>query len=179
MYFLAFLLIVLFILLTLLALVPAKVSFSYNSELQPDLSLKVSWLSSFLHGVVYRESSGAEVTVYLLDIEILARKLKSEGRKKNLSDYINFIRSINPEHLKAYASYGFEDPSITGISCGAIDMLSESVNFEVLDNNPDFSMDHDHINVNGSAELNVITTLTKLLKLKRSNQAMPVLHGNK
>lgn len=179
MYLLIFLLLFVLLILLLLAVYPVKAILSYNSEQLPDFHLMLSWLYPFLRAAVIRHDNKNFLTLYLFNKKVYSKDLKGGKKTANYTDRLELIRTMKPEHMKLNTSYGFEDPAVTGVVCGAVDLLSEYVNFEVLDNRPDFYVLDSYFNMNASAEFNALSSLIRILKLKRGNGLMQTAHSHK
>lgn len=171
--------------LILLAVFPVNIIFSVNSEHQPELRGAMTWLNPLVKGTVTgdtRDTRNILLTVFLFGKKIYTRNLignRNKDKKGNYSDKINLLRNIRPSGLKVSASYGFEDPSITGMLCGALDMASGYVDFEVLNNNPDFTPEDNYFDISGEAKINAIRSLRGILNQRRASSATGALHGHR
>lgn len=183
MYLFTFLVLLIIMLLILLAVYPLKLAASFSSEQTTDLHGRATWLNPLLKGILHRENKNIILTLYFFDKKFLSKdvtqKKANQGRRKSYTEYINYVRALKLEHVKLHAVYGFEDPSITGMICGGIDMFYQSINFEDFNVYADFNSEENHFNITGEAELNVIVSLFRILRMKAPNYHMPVLHVNK
>jgi DUF2953 family protein len=181
---LSLILVVLFLILTLTILaiaIPLKIAFTFNSEQSTNINLIATWLNSFLKIVIVRTDEDAFYKIHLFEKEFLTKNITNKTLH-NIKDYtekIQFIRNIKPHSIDIEASYGFEDPSTTGMVCGAINLAANYLGVNVLYNNPDFSMNYNYFNIRGTVEVSTISIISTLLKLRKSNLALQPLYANK
>jgi hypothetical protein len=177
MYFLMILITIFLLIILLAAIFPLRAALSFNSEIQPDFHLLITWLHPLIKAYIVRSDGGILLTVHSFNKKIYTKNLK-EG-KGGIKDKLNIIKIIKPKHLKLQASYGFEDPSITGLMCGALDMISEFADVEVSHHNPDFSMDSSYANLTAEADINLLKAMLKLQQNRKLKNTMRPLHGHK
>lgn len=163
-------------LLILFAFHSLKVSFSFNSELQQDFHLIMTWLNSFFKAVVYKSNDENLITIYLFKKKVFTKPLKQQT--KNQGNVLHMIKTISLEHIKLQSSYGFEDPSITGMICGTLDMLSHYIDLDNLYNNPDFNTTADYFKISAEAEIDLFSTLIEMIKAKKFHSFMSPDHEN-
>lgn len=184
MYFIVFLTLLLLIFFTLgllLYIYPVKVAASLNSGEQQDVYAEASWLRPFLEAYVIRKNSSPALTVKLLGKRVYEKQLLTKSqdnaanRNKGYMDYIDMARSLKLEKAKLYASYGFEDPSITGMLFGAIDFIPQYIELEEYYNNGDFAADRSFYNIAAEAEFNAALSLATLMKRKMPHHDAQVL----
>lgn len=175
MYLVAFLLV--FVLLTftlilLLSLYPIKAEALFNSYEDTNVHIVVSWLYPFLKATVIRESSELKLTLYLFSKKIYTRYLMPEkvkrvkGKERSYRHYISYVKTLELQEVKLNACYGFLDPSVTGMLCGAIDLISQLFKVEYFNNNADFICDTDYFNIEVSAKINIMASLIRILRNK-------------
>lgn len=169
------------ILVALLITVPLKIAFAFNSEEFTNVNLIATWLKPLFKIVIVKTDEKMFYTLYLFNKKVLTNNLTSKtlNHPKDYVKKIQLIRNLKPHSIDIKASYGFEDPSVTGMVCGAINLASNYLGVNVLYNNPDFNMDYNYFNISGAAEVNAISIITMLLKLRKSNLAMQPLYANK
>jgi hypothetical protein len=141
--------------------------------------LTLSWLKSFIKGFVKTDEGKLILTVYLFNRKILTKKLPSNKKKPSNLSNLKLIRCIKFDNLTLKTSYGFEDPSTTGMLCGAINIISEYIDINNSCNNPDYSTDFDHFDIYILAEINLTHSLLNLIKLKKPSLVMQKLHASK
>jgi len=177
MYILVVLICIILLIIILLSIFSLKVNFSFDSQQLPDFQLTLSWLKPFIKGTVEMNENKLALTVYLFNKKILTKNLTS-NKPSNFNN-LKFIKSIKFVKLTLNTSYGFEDPSITGMLCGAINIISEYIDTNNSCNNPDFSTDYDHFNIYILAEINLTVSFFNLIKLKKPSLVMQKLHISK
>jgi hypothetical protein len=174
MYVFTTILILVLLMIILLAVFPLKVVFAANSEKLPDFYVSFSWLNPFITGNIAPSDEGFMLSVNLLRKKIICRKLK--GKNTSHINKLDFIRSFKPNHVKIKTSYGFQDMSITGITCAAINIISEFMDLESVNNSPNFIAEHDYFELDGMLEMNVLSSLINWLKLKSNRNTAKALH---
>lgn len=160
----------------LLAIIPLKVKVIVDSKELPNFCFKASWLSPFLKGTVTKENSSMFLTVYLFNAKVLKKELKNAST--GYIDKLNLIKDLKVNFIDVKVSYGFEDPSITGMLCGAVDLVSSYINLDTLYNDFDFCSDYDYFNLNVLANINMINLLVTICKYNKKAKVSP-LYGTK
>ena len=166
MYALTVLVSIILLIIILLTIFPLKVVFKYNLEQLTNFHLMLSWLRPLIKGIIKRDENKITLTVYLLNKKILTKDLTNREAKG--TNNLKLVKSIKFGYVRLQTSYGFEDPSITGMICGVISLISEYVDLNSSCNNSNFSTDHDYFNINVVAKVNVIVSTLNLLKLKKA-----------
>jgi hypothetical protein len=180
MYILVVFISIILLIAILLSTYSLKIDFSFDSKQLNDFKLTLSWLKPFIKGFVKTDENKLVLSVYLFNRKILTKNLTSnKPNKPSNFNNLKLIRSIKFVNLTLKTSYGFEDPSITGMLCGAINILSEYIDINNSCNNPDFSTDFDHFDIYILAEINLLVTLLNLIKLKKPSLVMQKLHVSK
>ncbi|OFI05840.1 hypothetical protein CLOACE_15350 [Clostridium acetireducens DSM 10703] len=171
--FLFFVIIILLILL-LIIIFPVKIIFDFNSKVFK-FNVKILWLYPFFKATINENSKGI-LEFYLFNKKVLTKNLIKNLKYKH---NIKFIKQIQPKYFNLQLSYGFKDPSITGVVCGSVYALSKCINITNLCNNPNFNVDSTYVNVSGLMEFNVISTGLKLLNLYKKNNLRQMSYANK
>ncbi|MFZ5354083.1 MAG: hypothetical protein ACOZCL_15370 [Bacillota bacterium] len=143
----------------LLFAVASKVTFHFSSTTS-DINVTITWLHPFLRSVVTRNSEGTQMFIYLFNKKILKTRLDNKnttGKNKNI------IEKLNPTDISIYTEYGFRDPSITGMTFGAISAASQLLPVESISQKADFLTNEDYINVDGTARLNLGRSLVSFI----------------
>ncbi|MGE5329299.1 MAG: hypothetical protein ACM3KR_07320 [Deltaproteobacteria bacterium] len=153
-------LIALTILIAVLFFTVIKVILTVNSN-KEELNLELLWLYPFLKVIVVVHNYIPQLIVYIFNHNIIEKEIKN--KRKNMIKP-NQIMKLRFKDINIDTSYGFKDPSTTGITCGAINAASNLINLNSLYNKPDFAADNDYININANASLNVGMTLVSLFK---------------
>lgn len=163
--------------LVLLTLVPIKVFFRFDLEEYSKFHLSIHWMNPIFKCVIAKNEDTTYVNVYLFNIKII-----NKSTEKNYNGFINtfkFLKALNPTFLKLDASYGFIDPSITGVIFGVIELVAESSKVVELNNNANFNPDYDYGKVTSTALFNAIPTIMKVLHFRKQNSNYPVLQRAK
>ncbi|MGY0375002.1 hypothetical protein [Clostridium sp. JNZ J1-5] len=176
MYIFSILLFLILLIFELLAIIPLKIKVIVNSEELPNFCFKASWLGSFFKGIVTRENNAMFLTVYSFNTKVFKKELKNNSN--GYIDKLNFIKTLRVNFIDVKVSYGFQDPSITGMLCGAVDLVSSYINLDTLYNDFDFYSDHDYFNINVLANINMINLLVTIFKYNKKTKVSP-LYGAK
>jgi hypothetical protein len=183
--FLTILIFIIFLFMVFLVVYPLKITATFNSEQQPDMHIMISWLSPFLKGYITRHNDKTTLTINLFNKKILSKDLSDKmhaGFKlygRNYMDYINMAKFLKINSAKLYASYGFVNPAVTGMLCGAINIFSQYINLDELYNNADFFTDNSYFNISADAEINGVISLIKILRRKIHYKHAHALGGGK
>ena len=145
---------------------PLKIIFKYNLEQLTNFHLMLSWLRPLIKGIIKRDENKIILTVYLFNKKILTKDLTKHKAKG--TNNLRLVKSIKFDYVNLQTSYGFEDPSITGMICGAISLITEYVDLNNSCNNSNFSTNYDYFNINVVAKVNVVLSTLNLLKLKKA-----------
>ncbi len=157
---LAAILIISFVLIVLMFTVTMKIMFRFDSE-ESDINLTLLWLYPILKAVIAKETTGLVLYVYLFNKSIICKPLKARNQKSNK---LELVRRVNPTEVKVDAFYGFRDPFVTGIACGAINIASQYINIDSVSQTPNFVSDKDYIYVDATAKVNMGSAIVNLLK---------------
>ena len=157
-----FLVIILTFLILLLFLAALKVKLVFDS-INSDLNMSLLWLYPLFKVFVTPKDSKPLIILYLFNKEIFRKKLK---KSNNSSANFRLVKSANPKDVNINANYGFKDPFITGVACGALNVASQFINIESLNNNPDFTPDQDYVYMDATAKVNLGSMIVNLLKQK-------------
>lgn len=159
------LLVLVSVLLLLLFIVTLRIIFTFNSD-RANMNLTLLWLYPFLKAVVTNEENNMVLTVYLFKKSIMRRVLKKGEKKTNNMD---LVKQVNPKDVNIHASYGFKDPFLTGVACGAINVASQFINIDSIQQDPDFVTDKDYIYLDATAKVNLGSALVNLYKARNGN----------
>ena len=125
MYVFLFVISIIFLIIISLSIVPLSVTSSFDSEKLEDFQLILLWLKPLIKGIIKRDGDKIVLTLYLFDKKVLIKNLTSNKPKDTNTDKLRLVKAIKFLNIRLQTSYGFEDPSITGMVCGAIDIISE------------------------------------------------------
>ncbi|HNR03244.1 MAG TPA: hypothetical protein PKU88_00295 [Bacillota bacterium] len=143
----------------LLFTVASRIDLSYDSA-RSDMHLTLRWLHPLLRSVIVKEGNGFLLLVYLLKKRVLAKLMKPKQYTKRSG---NILKSLKPTEIHVNTQYGFRDPFVTGLACGAVSAVSQLLNVESLHQKPDFLANSDYINLDATAKLNLGRLLMKLI----------------
>ena len=169
MIFLYVLLAIILLLIYLLFAVALQVLFSFNSD-KENINITILWLFPFLKAVVTIENENPVLIIHLFNKKVFKRELMQGGRERTKKHFsLKLVRQVKPWDIHISASYGFRDPSVTGIACGAMNIATRLISIESLEHSPDFMTDKNYINIDASAKLNPGSTLVNLCRAYFSN----------
>ena len=153
------LLLSLLLFIVLLFTVASRIDLSYDSA-RSDMHLTLRWLHPLLMSVIVKEGNGFLLLVYLLKKRVLAKLMKPKQYTKRSG---NILKSLKPTEIHVNTQYGFRDPFVTGLACGAVSAVSQLLNVESLHQKPDFLANSDYINLDATAKRNLGRLLMKLI----------------
>lgn len=168
---------ILILIIVLLKIYHVKIIFQFNSEEYPNFSFVIEWIFSTFKIIINKHANDTKLSFYLFNKRIFTKSIQKKKTNKRFN--YNLLKGIELDYIKLKTSYGFEDPAITGMVCGAIDLISAYVNLKDLYNNPDFSMNSSYINIVAETKINVLSTFINILKSKIPNVSNKTLIGNK
>ncbi|EPR07999.1 hypothetical protein [Ruminiclostridium papyrosolvens] len=154
---------VLAILIILLFIIPLKTDFVLDTD-NSILQATALWLHPFIMARITLENSNPILNIHVFGKHVLKRTLKKKSGKGHSMDY---LRAIEPEDIKVSTHYGFSNPFDTGITCGAVNMVSQLINISTFENEPDFLADKDYVYLNASAKMYMGPAIMKIFKIRR------------
>lgn len=140
-----------------------KVAFTLDTK-RENMLLTLLWLYPFLKVTAESDAAAPQLSVYLFNKKVYGKTVSI--KKTSKANKAGLIKSVCPSDMHLDVSYGFRDPSITGITCGAIHAASGLINFASIEQNPDFVTDSDYIYMNATAKVNIGNTFLQFLKSK-------------
>ncbi|MDP4094649.1 MAG: hypothetical protein Q8920_14990 [Bacillota bacterium] len=156
------LLLIVLILIILIFTATLRIKLKFDT-VENDVNLTVLWIKPLFKSVITIVNFKPIMNLYIFNKKIMNIKIKG---KKGKSKKINILEAANPKDIHVNTRYGFRDPFVTGIAYGAINIVSQFVKVESLDQTPDFLPDDDYIHLDATAEVNLGSTLLRLLKAK-------------
>jgi hypothetical protein len=168
---------ILTIALIALTLIPIKAFFTFNLKEQVDFNLTIEWSKPVFRCVLGKSDHIIFVAVYLFNTRILNKTVTKNYR--NFLNNIKFLKSLDPKYLKLDASYGFVDPSITGMICGVTSLITQSAKISVINNNANFNSDYDYAEIEAFGIFDSIPTILKVLNSRKKGLASPIIQGVK
>ena len=152
---------VLLLIAVLIFTVAANVIFEFDS-LKEDMSLAIIWIYPFLKAVVTKKDQSPYVTVYLFNKSIFSKQLNTG--KKPKYDLKRLASIVKPFDVRLNTGYSLGDPFMTGVACGAINMASQFINIDSIEQNPDFTSVNDYICVDATAKVNIGRAIVNFIK---------------
>lgn len=166
-----------FIVTALSAVFPVKIFAAANSEQLPELRMVFTWLKPLFRGTVEKNDDGVLLKIYLFNKGILTQNIRSQGT--SIGEIFNTLREAHLRSIKINASYGFEDPSITGMFFGAVNLVSEYLDIDVEYNRPDFNLWDDYFSIKATAEANPLSLMLSYFKSGKKHTKMNPLYGGR
>ncbi|WP_315120352.1 DUF2953 domain-containing protein [uncultured Clostridium sp.] len=157
MYILLILLLIIVLFILLLAIFPINIAVGVNSYEIFEYNLIFSWAKSLVKGNIKNNDGCKILNLYLFNKKILDRPLKNVNGGMNHN--INLIRRIKPDYIVMETSYGFNDPSITGMIYGFISFISQYLNIDELYHNADFMAEDSFFNIKGLIKVNALSAI--------------------
>ena len=155
------LLILLFIIFLVFS-VALKIAFTLDTK-QEGIRLLLFWLYPLFKITAEGSITSPQVSVYFF------KKMVYSGIRavrKQAGSSTGLIKAVSVSDIRIDTDYGFRDPFVTGITCGSISAVSESVNAMELRQNPDFMSDEDYIRLDATAKVNIGNTILNYFKEK-------------
>jgi hypothetical protein len=139
-----------------------KIVFTLDTR-KENINLTLLWLYPFLLITAESNNTVPLLTIYLFNKKIYGKELNTRktGTKNN-----ELVKAVSPTDMHFNVSYGFRDPFVTGVTCGAIYAASEYIRFASIEQSPDFIADSDYIYMNATAKVNIGNTLIHYIKSK-------------
>lgn len=157
-----FILLAAIILVILLFLFAARIKLVFNTD-KSEINMTLLWLNPFIKAFIAFENSIPILKVYLFNQLILQRALK---RKKKKRGGMELVQLSNPKEVHVSVDYGFRDPFTTGIACGVINVASQFINIDSINQTPDFMSSNDYIYFDATAKVNLGSAIIKFLRQK-------------
>lgn len=165
MYLLNFILILIIILLLLL-FIPLNISLYINSEQIDNSYIDFSWLYPFLNIRLIVNEGDIFIKIYIFKKSFKIKQIQFSTIKSNytIKDRVNILKSLNLDYLYLDTYYGFNDPLITGILCGFINLIPNYLDKNKIYNNPNFMVDTSYFTAKAFAKINIFYAIIKILK---------------
>lgn len=161
--FFLLLIIILLVFIALLFVEVLRVHFVLDTD-NSDMKMTVLWFYPLIKVIVTMENNNPELAFYLFNKHLFNKTIK---KSKGKSSKMELLKIISPKDVRINTSYGFKDSFTTGITCGAINIVSQFINIESIKHNPDFITVSDYIYLDATAKVNLGTAIINLLKQKR------------
>lgn len=157
-----FILAVIIMLVILLFRIAMKINFVFNSD-NAEMGMMLLWIRPLIKAEVYLKDTRLMLKIFLFNKQIMHRPLK---QKKQEDKGTSMVKFAEPEEIHVNVRYGFTDPFVTGIACGAVNASSQFINIDSFQETADFLTDKDYIYLNADAKVNIGLMLVRFLKSK-------------
>lgn len=196
---LLYLLIFIFVIILLFLIIPFEYYISSKIDEKINADITLLFFKNFFNIMVKYEDNEKMFIVKLMGLCIIRKEIKGPSRriekekiKKNkkkgnfsikdyiqeefINDIINYFKDIinivKPKDIKINGFYGFEDPSLTGIFCGIIPLISNIIPKSDINLQPVF--DDEIIEIKGDihGKISLLAAIIKTLKFvfKKNNR---------
>lgn len=155
-------LIIAIIFIILLFVFALSIKLVINSD-KPEINMALFWLNPFINAFVNIENTVPILKVYLFKQLIMKKALKRRQKKYG---GMELIKLSEPKDVHVNVQYGFRDPFATGVTCGVINMASQFISIDSINQTPDFMSVDDYVYLDATAKVNLGSTLIKLIKTK-------------
>lgn len=176
---LAFITVVILIIM-LFFIISMRVIFTFSSN-EARATLTLLWLYPFFKAAMIFEASSPILTVSLFNNKVYTRTLNLGKQQQNMVGLrrMKLVRAVSLSNIDVDTSYGFVDPSATGIACGIINIITQFVDVDSLYQQPNFTTDNDYIDVHATANLNIGLTLVNLIRGYIRNSTKQLTYENR
>jgi hypothetical protein len=158
--FILLILIILAVFITLLFVIDLRVKLMFDTE-KTYMKMILLWLYPLIKVLVTIENTKPVLKFYIFKKYLFQINVK---QSKSKSSRMDFVKIVNPKNIRINTSYGFTNPSTTGITCGAINLVSQFINIESIKHNPNFLTESDYIYLDATANVNLGTAIINLLR---------------
>lgn len=179
MYIFTTILFLILLLVALLSIFPIKVAITANSESLPNFHISFSWLNPFITGAVTPRGQGLMITIKLFNMKIIKKDLAMKLNNNKNINKLDLIRNLKLNNIELKTSYGFKDMSITGMTCAAINIISQYIHLNSINNNPDFTAEYDYFEIDGILYVNALSIISSFIKATRHEEIEPIFHPAK
>jgi hypothetical protein len=143
---------------------PVKIYCLLDTEI-PDMSIRASWLS-FLRVTARVIEYRLYIQVFLFNLNIVSRYLKSKGKRQRPAD---LIRAPELHGTEIKIRYGLNEPNLTGIFFSAAEFIAALIDGARVEIYPDFLPIIEFLRVEAATNLNIGRTVLNLAQLKRAH----------
>lgn len=150
------------ILMILLFIIAIRVKLVFNSD-KSYINMTLLWISPLIKAFVTIKDSKPIISLYIFNKMIFKRAIK---KVENANSGMKLVQLTNPKDIQVNVQYGFKDPFITGITCGVINIASQFINIDSINQSPNFMTENDYIYLDANAKVNLGSTLFRFLSQK-------------
>lgn len=147
----------------LLFIIPIKTDFVFDTE-NSIMQLTALWLYPLLMAIVTFENGKPILNIHVFGKHVIKKIIR---KKTGTGHGMDYLRATEPEDIRIKAHYGFSNPFNTGITCGAVNMVSQLINISTFENEPDFLTDKDYVYLNVSAKIYMGPAVMRIIRLRR------------
>lgn len=155
-------LVIAILLIMLLFIFAVRIKLVFDSY-ETRVYMTLLWLEPFIKARIVIGNYKPMIAIYLFNMRIYKNELKKMKAMKKKDGNIRLVKFASTTDVNIYIKYGFKDPFITGITCGAINMASQFLNIDSFVNFPDFITEDDYIYFDATANINIGKTFIKLI----------------
>jgi hypothetical protein len=139
-----------------------KVNIVFNSD-DAEMNMVLIWIKPLIKAEVYLKDTRLMLKVFLFNKKIMHRPLR---RAKQENKGTGIVKFAEPEDVHMNVQYGFRDPFVTGIACGAVNASSQFINIDSFKETANFLTDKDYIYLNADAKVNLGLMFVRFFKSK-------------
>jgi len=192
-----YLLILIIGLILLFVIIPFEYEFKTKIDEKIMAGVNLSFFKKILIIIMTYEDKETLFLIRVMGLTIIRKKIKKSNRKikkeklkkkkddfdimdyiqgEFIKDLISYFKDIinitKPKKIKINGTYGFEDPSLTGIACGIIPLVSSLIPISHINLRPVFDDEIIDIycEIYGRISLLIATIKTLKFVLKKSNR---------
>jgi hypothetical protein len=187
------LLLVIIITSIILIMVPFKYEISTDLNKKVKFKINILWLFNCFMVSIVNNSNNLSMSFFILNNHVYTKQIKkmddkkpiNKTSKKNKIECIYVLKNhfnkilfnllityfkdifiiIKPSSVRIQGTYTFEDPSITGILCGFMPLIAETIPLTNINLYPSFNDEVTHITANISGQITLSIIAFKTLEL--------------
>lgn len=125
-------------------------------------SARILYLYPFVNISVELKKDKPFLTFYIFKLRIFRKELKMNRKKGNRA----LLRAADAKDIRIRVSYGFRDPFITGLVCGALNMAEGFLKTARFSQYPDFVPPEEYVYLDGTANIHLGHTIANYVKNK-------------
>ncbi len=159
-----YIILILFAVLIILAFVfPVNVDLLIDSG-EMNMQMSLSWIH-VIRIQAETIQNRMRVSVLLLKAKVFSR-LSEKGKEKTKRENRTVFKALSLEDTHVKASYGFNEPYLTGILCGAISCAEALIKKTTFEQIPEFFPAQEFIKIEVRSKLNAGKTALNFIKFK-------------
>ena len=186
-----------------LLMIPFKYEISTELKTKVKFKIDILWLFNWFMISLINNTHNLSLSLFILNNQVYTKQIEKINNKKsiikivekNKTDYRYILKNhfnkilfnllityfkdifiiIKPSSVKIQGTYTFEDPSITGILCGFVSLITETIPLNSINLYPSFNDELTHINTNISGQITLSIITLKTLKLLLVKEVRKIL----